>query len=81
MPKNATTRAYGGKHAHQRASTEGETQLAYEDWLTVRTPAFKAWFGDWEAVRGTQILHATPPLNLDSLLPLSDKKAVGGRIS
>ena len=26
----------------------GETELDYRQWVQVRTPSFKAWFGDWE---------------------------------
>jgi ADP-Ribosyltransferase in polyvalent proteins/Large polyvalent protein-associated domain 3 len=40
--------AYGGKAAYEKAKEAGRTNLTYEQWLQVRTPAFKAWFGDWE---------------------------------
>ena len=26
----------------------GDTELSYEQWVQVRTPEFKQWFGDWE---------------------------------
>jgi len=72
----AIARAYGGKQAHERATAFGQTELAYDDWLTVRTPTFKVWFGDWEAVRGVGQLRAVESLNLDDVQPLLDKKAV-----
>jgi len=50
----ATERAYGGREAWQRARDAGRTKLTYGQWVTVRTPAFKAWFGDWEAPRAQQ---------------------------
>ena len=44
----ATNKLYGGEESWAVASDMGETELEYEDWVTVRTPAFKKWFGDWE---------------------------------
>lgn len=43
-----TERAYGGREAYDRAKAAGKTKLNYRQWVQVRTPAFKAWFGDWE---------------------------------
>ena len=39
---------YGGEEAYEQAKADGETVLTYRQWVQVRTPAFKAWFGDWE---------------------------------
>ncbi len=47
----AAEQAYGGKAAYDKAKKDGKTKLTYGQWLQVRTPNFKAWFGDWEAVR------------------------------
>ena len=47
-----TEKAIGGKPAYEKAKAAGKTKLNYGQWVQVRTPAFKAWFGDWEAVRG-----------------------------
>ncbi len=33
---------------HSQMLKKGETHLEYSHWLKVRTPRFKAWFGDWE---------------------------------
>ncbi|MBX6420186.1 MAG: hypothetical protein IRZ06_04135, partial [Nevskia sp.] len=46
-----TERAYGGREAYERARAEGRTKLNYRQWVQVRTPAFKRWFGDWETLR------------------------------
>ena len=43
-----TERAYGGRAAYKRALDAGKTKLNYRQWVQVRTPAFKQWFGDWE---------------------------------
>lgn len=39
---------YGGEEAYGQAKADGETELSYRQWVQVRTPAFKEWFGDWE---------------------------------
>lgn len=43
-----TAEKYGGEEAYNEAKADGETELTYHQWVQVRTPAFKAWFGDWE---------------------------------
>ena len=43
-----TERAYGGRAAYDKAKASGKTKLNYQQWVQVRTPAFKEWFGDWE---------------------------------
>lgn len=43
-----TEKAYGGRAAYDQAKSEGKTKLNYQQWVQVRTPAFKDWFGDWE---------------------------------
>ena len=43
-----TAEQYGGEAAYEQAKADGETVLTYRQWVQVRTPAFKAWFGDWE---------------------------------
>ena len=43
-----TAAQYGGEVAYEQAKADGETELTYRQWVQVRTPAFKEWFGDWE---------------------------------
>jgi len=43
-------RQYEGTDQWMKAPNGQPTKLTEEQWLIVRTPAFKAWFGDWEAV-------------------------------
>lgn len=43
-----TESAYGGREAYDKAKAEGHTKLNFGQWVQVRTPNFKKWFGDWE---------------------------------
>lgn len=54
MP-NKTTQ----KPAYQAARAAGKTHLTYAQWQHVRTPEFKAWFGDWEndPQHASQVVH------------------------
>lgn len=38
----------GQRGEYERAKDAGETELTFKQWQQVRTPEFKAWFGDWE---------------------------------
>ena len=60
-----TERAYGGRAAYDRAKAAGKTKLSYGQWVQVRTPNFKQWFGDWEAVRAQERLDAMRPVEVD----------------
>ena len=33
---------------YNQAKSKGETELTFHQWQQVRSPEFKAWFGDWE---------------------------------
>lgn len=55
-----TERAYGGRAAHAQALAAGRTRLPYSQWVQVRTPAFRAWFGDWEAASHRRFLDGAP---------------------
>lgn len=57
-----TERAYGGREAYERAKAVGRTKLNYRQWVQVRTPNFKQWFGNWEALRAQEQLDAMPPI-------------------
>ena len=60
----ATEKACGGRVAYDRAKAAGKTKLTYGQWVQVRTPKFKAWFGDWEAARAQDRLDAMEPLKV-----------------
>ena len=59
-----TERAYGGREAYDRAKAAGKTKLNYRQWVQVRTPKFKEWFGDWEALRSQKRLDAMDPIKV-----------------
>lgn len=44
-----TENRLSGQEAYQQAVKDGKTELSYRQWVQVRTPEFKAWFGDWES--------------------------------
>lgn len=60
--KEAVRKQYAGSALWMKAPNGVQTNLTEEQWLTVRTPAFKAWFGDWE-----QVAEATPKINVQNL--------------
>ena len=39
---------YEGTDQWMKAPNGQDTNLTEDQWLAVRTPAFKEWFGDWE---------------------------------
>ena len=55
-----TEKAYGGKLAYDKAKAAGQTKLNYGQWVQVRTPSFKAWFGDWQALANRKFLDGSP---------------------
>ena len=46
--KDAVRKQYEGTVQWMKAPNGKATNLTEDQWLTVRTPAFKSWFGDWE---------------------------------
>ena len=48
--KEAVRKQYEGTEMWMKAPNGQPTNLTEEQWLAVRTPAFKAWFGDWEYI-------------------------------
>ena len=46
--KEAVRKQYEGTEQWMKAPNGEPTNLTEDQWLAVRTPAFKAWFGDWE---------------------------------
>ena len=62
--KEAVRRQYEGTALWMKAPNGVQTNLTEEQWLTVRTPAFKAWFGDWEQVAERQKYWSTAPIEV-----------------
>ena len=46
--KEAVRKQYEGTAQWMKAPNGEATKLTEDQWVAVRTPAFKAWFGDWE---------------------------------
>ena len=46
--KEAVRKQYEGTEQWMKAPNGKPTNLTEDQWVAVRTPAFKAWFGDWE---------------------------------
>jgi len=46
--KKEVRKQYEGTDSWMIAPDGSETNLTEDQWITVRTPAFKNWFGDWE---------------------------------
>ena len=51
-----TERSHGGRPTYDKAKADGKTNLTYPQWVTVRTPNFKRWFGDWQALAHREFL-------------------------
>jgi len=47
--KESVRKQYEGTEGWMKAPNGEDTKLTEDQWLAARTPAFKAWFGDWEA--------------------------------
>ena len=62
--KEAVRKQYEGTAMWMKAPNGKGTNLTEEQWLLVRTPAFKAWFGDWEAEAEKQKYLNTTPIKV-----------------
>ena len=71
-----TERAYGGRAAYDKAKAAGRTKLTFGQWVQVRTPNFKRWFGDWEAVRGLTQLFGRQAADMHGVERLGGKKPI-----
>ena len=74
--KEAVRRQYEGTAMWMKAPNGQPTNLTEEQWLAVRTPAFKAWFGNWEAARTLQALENLRPIKVNINKQTLDKKAL-----
>ncbi len=73
--KDAVRNQYEGTTMWMKAPNGKPTNLTEEQWLLVRTPAFKAWFGDWEAAHATHEIRALTPIEVMLTGKPLDKKA------
>ena len=59
---------YEGSGQWMKAPNGQPTNLTEQQWLQVRTPSFKAWFGDWEARAGFSEADAMNAIEIDQQL-------------
>ena len=52
------------KRGYMLAPNGKPTKLTEEQWLSVRTPNFKRWFGDWETLAEYEFLNGEPIINI-----------------
>jgi len=49
---------------HQRLQIHRQTKLSFAQWQQAHSPQFKAWFGDWQALRAQQLVDEMQPVEL-----------------
>ena len=57
--------AFASEGAPRLAPNGKPSKLNAHQWKQVRTPEFKAWFGDWEHLARRNALDAMPPVSID----------------
>ena len=57
--------AFASEGAPRLAPNGKPSRLNAHQWKQVRTPEFKAWFGDWEHLARRNALDAMPPVSID----------------
>jgi hypothetical protein len=55
---------YKGTPSWMRAPNGQPTKLTERQWVQVRTPSFKKWFGDWEAAENLRWLMNADPVSI-----------------
>ena len=55
---------HAGSDSWMKAPNGKDTKLTEKQWLQVRTPSFKAWFGDWEKPFRIEKLRASKPVEI-----------------
>ena len=62
LEMDATRKLYSGTKLLGFAPNGNKSNLTDDQWVIVRTPAFKKWFGNWEAKERWKIVEAIEPL-------------------
>lgn len=73
--KDAVRAQYEGTKQWMKAPNGKPTNLTEDQWLVVRTPAFKEWFGDWERRSAAEEIQSMPPKSVKLTGKPLDKKA------
>ncbi len=66
----AVRQQYEGTEQWMKAPNGEPTNLTERQWLLVRTPSFKEWFGDWEVVARIQALLKSKAIDVSTSNPL-----------
>ena len=66
----AVRQQYEGTDQWMKAPNGEPTNLTERQWLLVRTPSFKEWFGDWEVVARIQALLKSKAIDVSTSNPL-----------
>ena len=56
---------YRGTPQWMKAPNGQPTKLTEKQWVQVRTPNFKNWFGDWESLAAELKLSGIPPIDIE----------------
>lgn len=73
--KEAVRRRYEGAALWMKAPNGVQTNLTEAEWLTVRTPSFKAAFGDWEALDTVSEIRGLSPVPVTLTGKTLDKRS------
>jgi hypothetical protein len=66
---------YAGTLQWMKAPNGQPTKLTEKQWLQVRTPAFKQWFGDWETAAKIEGIKNKEPVTVTIREALNKKEA------
>ena len=65
---------YHGTDMWMKAPNGKPTNLTERQWVQVRTPAFKHWFGDWETLAEIKAVNEMSPVDIKFNEHIEDKK-------
>ncbi len=76
-----TVERYGGEKAYKKAKAKGKTKLNYKQWVQVRTPEFKSWFGDWELANKSELINRAKIINIsENNYPIAEIKVIYSKL-
>lgn len=74
--KQQVREQYEGTEQWMKGPNGKDTKLTEDQWLTVRTPLFKRWFGDWEVLRKQSTQGTAWAADFPNIIPMSTGRAV-----
>ena len=73
---DAEVKRYKGTTQWLRAPNGKKSNLNERQWVLVRTPRFKAWFGDWESAATAGAIRDLVPVDASNAQEMSGKKDI-----